>query len=80
MLTDFTSYSEYINNECYCLIVRISSLLAYYDFKHLEVTIQKFKNYKHLYSIGNQCDLATIFLALTEIFNYLSNIILLSLV
>jgi len=80
MITDFTSHDEYINNECYCLIVSISSLLAYFDFRQLKATIQKFNNYRYLYQIGNQRDLPSILVALIEVNNCLLNIILLTLI
>lgn len=67
MISGVTLSDDFMISECYSLIVKISSLLVYFDFKLEKWAEEKYKNYKQLFQIGTSSDLPTIFIALSDI-------------
>jgi len=67
MIQEFSIHDQYLNLECYSLIVRIASLLTYYNFELNPVSNARFQNCKKLYSIGTNSDLPNILYMLNEL-------------
>jgi hypothetical protein len=67
MLVRFSHHTDYLDIECYQLIVRITCLLVYFDFELTPQIESRFQNYKQLYKIGTHLDLPIVLLVLNEI-------------
>jgi hypothetical protein len=58
---------NFLENECYCQMVRITSLLAYFDFELKPLEQIKFHNCKLLYKFGTDSDWFSIYFKLYDI-------------
>lgn len=59
--------NDIIKQECYSLIVKISCLLVYYEFKLTPVLESRFQNSKKLFYVGSDDDLPLLFFKLYDI-------------
>ena len=58
---------NFLENECYCQMVRITSLLTYFDFELKPLEQIKFQNCKLLYRLGTDSDWFNIYFKLYDI-------------
>ena len=58
---------NFLENECYCQMVRITSLLTYFDFELKPLEQIKFQNCKFLYRLGTDSDWFSIYFKLYDI-------------
>ena len=59
--------NDWLKNECYCSIVKISSLTIFHQIQLTEIESVRFNNYRYLYSIGDSNDHLRVFLQLREL-------------
>lgn len=58
---------DFLTSECYSIIVRISCLLAFFDFELTPLFAIRFQNYKTLFYIGTESDLPIVYQVLSDI-------------
>jgi hypothetical protein len=66
-------YYDFLADECYCVIARISCMLAFYKLKLDPFHENRFQNYRKLFYIGNVYDYPAVFYYLSDVEIYLKS-------